>query len=258
MPAAEKRRVCISIHDVAPATWPDCLRLLEMVDAFGPVPVTLLVVPDYHRAGRIDRFPDFVRSIEKRLARGDEVALHGYFHLDESPAPRAPLGWFQRRVLTRSEGEFAALSCEEAQDRLQSGLSVMNSLGWPVQGFVAPAWLPGSAGRAVLARFPFSYTTTRAGIYLLPAWRFTWSPSLVYSVGAAWRHLLSESLDRIVLATARNNDLLRLSLHPVDAGCPQALSHWRSLIECLLRSRTPVTKAQWASAGRQCSSVLAA
>jgi len=258
MPVAERRRVCISIHDLAPATWPECLRLLELVDALGPAPVTLLVVPDYHRTGRIDRFPDFLRGIEKRLARGDEVALHGYFHLDESPLPRTPLGWLQRRVLTRSEGEFAALSCEEAERRLQSGLAVMSLLGWPVQGFVAPAWLPGPGGRTALPRLPFSYTTTRTGIYRLPAWSFTWSPTLVYSVGAGWRHAMSDSLDRIVLAATRNNDLLRVSLHPVDAGCAQALSHWRSVIPSVLCGRTPVTKAQWISSGNPCPTPLAA
>jgi len=257
MPVAEKR-VCISIHDVAPGTWPACLRLLELVDAFGPVPVTLLVVPDYHRAGRIDRFPDFLRGVEKRLAGGDEVALHGYFHLDESPAPRGPLGWWQRRVLTRSEAEFAALEYPEAESRLKSGLALMASLGWPVRGFVAPAWLPGPAGRSLLAQFPFSYTTTRTGIYRLPAWDFTWAPSLVYSVGAPWRHSMCEALDGMVLATAGHNELLRVSLHPVDAGCSQALAHWQGVIEKALRHRTPVTKARWASAGTRCQASVAA
>lgn len=258
MPAAEKRRVCISIHDVAPGTWSACLRLLELVDAFGPVPLTLLVVPDYHRAGRIDRFPDFMQGVEKRLARGDEVALHGYFHLDESPAPRAPLDLWRRRVLTRSEAEFAALECREAESRLKSGLALMASLGWPVEGFVAPAWLPGAAGRSLLGRFPFSYTTTRTGIYRLPEWDFTWSPSLVYSVGAPWRHAMSEALDAMVLATARHNDLLRVSLHPVDASCSQALAHWQVVIKNALRDRTPVTKAQWISAGTRCRASVAA
>ncbi len=246
MHAAELRRVCLSIHDVAPATWPACRRLLELVDSFGAVPVTLLVVPDYHGAGRIDRSPGFLRAIENRLARGDEVALHGYFHLDEAPSPRTPLGWFQRRVLTRSEGEFAALTREEAEKRLSEGLELMRALRWPVQGFVAPAWLPGPGSRAALPQFGFAYTTTRSGLYRLPGWQFTWCPSLVYSVGARWRHVLSETLDAAAKLATSGREIARISLHPVDAQCPSAMRHWRREIETLLATRVPVTKAQWA------------
>ena len=253
---AADRRLCISIHDVAPQTWPACRRLLDLVDSFGAVPVTLLIVPDYHRTGRIDRVPGFLRAIESRLARGDEVALHGYSHLDEAAPPRTPLAWFQRRVLTRSEGEFAALAPEEAARRVQDGLELMGSLRWPVQGFVAPAWLPGSGTRAVLERFGFSYTTTRTGFYRLPGWQYTWCPSLVYSVGARWRHVLSESLDALAQALTSGRDLARVSLHPVDALCPQALKHWSRAVAHLLESRLPVTKAQWARSA--CPSVLPA
>jgi predicted deacetylase len=254
MPVVEKKLVCISVHDVAPETWPGCRALLEMLDALGPVPVTLLVVPDYHRGGRIDRFPEFLRAIEHRLARGDEVALHGYCHLDESAAPRAPRAWFERRVLTRAEGEFAAISRDGAEERLQAGLAVMTSLGWPVHGFVAPAWLAGSGARSALGGFPFAYTTTRTGIYRLPSWEFTFSPSLVYSVGAAWRHAMSESLNGLALAATRN--LLRVSLHPVDARYPRALEHWRRVIRAVLEQRTPLTKAQWAR-GRERTGTVA-
>jgi predicted deacetylase len=258
---AEAPKVCISVHDVAPGTWPACRRLLRMIDSFGRVPVTLLVVPDYHRQGRIDRFPVFMREVEQRLARGDEVALHGYYHLDEGPRPAGPVDWFRRRVLTRGEGEFAVLPFEPARKRLQLGMSVMNSLGWPVHGFVSPAWLLGAEARAALGRFKIAYTTTRGGIYRLPGWRFTRSPSLVYSVGAAWRHWMSESLNRAVLPLARRGELLRLSLHPVDASLPQAVSHWRSVIGEVLRTHEAVTKARWAAArlaGPDAGSALAA
>ncbi len=253
---AAERRLCISIHDVAPPTWPACRRLLDLVDSFGAVPVTLLIVPDYHRAGRIDRFPEFLRAIDRRLARGDEVALHGYSHLDEAAPPRTPLAWFQRRVLTRSEGEFAALAAEEAALRLHEGLELMASLRWPVQGFVAPAWLPGPGTRGVLDQFGFSYTTSRFGFYRLPGWQFTWCPSLVYSVGARWRHVLSESLDVLAEGLTSRRGVARVSLHPVDADCPQALRHWNCTIAHLLQSRLPVTKAQWASS--PCPSALTA
>jgi predicted deacetylase len=247
MPAVERRpQVCVSVHDVAPETWPACRRLLELIDSFGHVPVTLLVVPEYHRHGRIDRAPDFIAGVEKRLARGDEVALHGYYHLDEAPAPKTALDWVQRRVLTRAEGEFAALAFEPARKRLQLGLSLMSSLGWPVRGFVAPAWLLGPAAREALSRFNLAYTTTRLGLYRLPSWEFTRAPSLVYSVGAGWRHAMSEAANRLMYPFAGGHGLLRLSLHPVDASRERPMRHWKRMLDRALASYEPVTKSVWA------------
>lgn len=234
------------MHDVAPETWPACRRLLELIDSFGHVPVTLLVVPEYHRHGRIDRASDFIAAVEKRLARGDEVALHGYYHLDDAPAPKTTVDWVKRRVLTRAEGEFAALSFESARKRLQLGLSLMSSLGWPVRGFVAPAWLLGPEAREALSRFKLAYTTTRLGLYRLPSWEFTRAPSLVYSVGAGWRHAMSEATNRLMYPLAGRHGLLRLSLHPVDATRERPMRHWKTMLARALAGYEPVTKSVWA------------
>ena len=86
-----KPGLCIAIHDVAPATWPACARLIAVLDAIGAPPATLLVVPDWHRRGAIDADAAFRRAIDARIARGDEIALHGHVHLDEARAPRTPL-----------------------------------------------------------------------------------------------------------------------------------------------------------------------
>jgi len=247
MPSAE-RCVCVSVHDVAPATWPQCRRLLEMLDAIGPLPVTLLVVPDFHRAGAVAADAQFVRAIEARLTRGDEVALHGYFHLDECPPPRTPADWIARRILTQSEGEFAALEEGEARHRLDDGLEMMRRLGWPVSGFVAPAWLLGAAARAALAQFPLLYTTTRNRVYRLPEWSFTSAAALTYSARASWRRAMSRAMVEGQLAASRSHPLLRIALHPVDARHDAVVAHWRNVITRTLRERLPVTKAAWAAA----------
>lgn len=235
------------MHDVAPATWPDCARLLSMIDSLGPLPVTLLVVPDYHKGGRIDGYPDFLRAVEKRLERGDEIALHGYYHLDEAAPPRGPNDWFKRRMLTQSEGEFAAISTAEAAQRLEWGIALMQRLGWPTPGFVSPAWLLGPGAKAALADFAFTYTTTRGGIYRLPDWRFTWSPSLVYSVGSPTRRRLSATANSIQLALMRQSALLRLSLHPVDAQFDGVMTQWQNFIAQTIETHMPITKAKWAA-----------
>src|SRR3569833_1107769 len=141
--------LCGSLHDVAPATWPACRRLLAMLDGIGPLPVSLLVVPEYHHRGCVDHGPAFVRALAARIARGDEVVLHGYHHLDERVPGSRPLDWLQRRVYTAGEGEFAALAAADAHHRLLRGWDMLTRrLHWPIAGFVAPAWLLGPGARA--------------------------------------------------------------------------------------------------------------
>jgi hypothetical protein len=39
---------------------------------------------------------------------------------------------------------------------------------------------------------------------------------------------------------------LRISLHPVDATSPDALAHWKGILQDALQTHVPVTKSQWA------------
>ncbi|HYW92461.1 MAG TPA: polysaccharide deacetylase family protein [Gammaproteobacteria bacterium] len=249
LPAERIRALCVSVHDVAPATWPECASLLRMLDAIGGVRVTLLVVPDYHRRGLIDRDSAFLKAIEARLARGDEVALHGYYHLDDAARPLDPVGWFRRRVYTVGEGEFDALPAGTARERMEQGLALLRGLGWPVTGFVAPAWLLGRAARGVIASLPFRYTTTMRSHFCLPRWQETPARSLVYSARSALRRDLSRRWNESLFRQQRHADLLRVSLHPVDARHEPVVGHWHDLVErALIDGRQPVTKQHWTEA----------
>ena len=94
------RAVLLVLHDVAPSTWADYQPFVEAVDALGNVPMTWLVVPNFHRHNALDDHPAFCRRLDERVARGDELALHGYFHDDQEPGPTTPHDWFMRRVYT--------------------------------------------------------------------------------------------------------------------------------------------------------------
>lgn len=242
--------VSVVLHDVSPHTWPACESLLEALDAVAPVPVTLLVVADHHRRGGIEDAPAFLRAIEQRRARGDEVVVHGLIHLDEAPPPRAPHTWLKRRIYTAGEGEFASVAKDEAARRLHEGWHRFTAQGWAPRGFVAPAWLMGRGTHAALREGPFAYTSTRRAIILLPNRKRLRAPSLVWSVRSAWRRRLSAVLNRRllrrVLAHPGRYPLLRLGLHPVDAAHPEAVRFWQdALREALRHGRVPVTKGQW-------------
>lgn len=246
-PDAAQRAVAVEVHDVSPATWPECRDLLALLDDVGASPVSLLVVPHYHHAVRADADRAFVRAMGARISRGDEPVLHGLFHVDDAPAPRTPQGWFERRMLTRAEGEFAVLDADAAASRIARGIALFERLRWPLAGFVPPAWLLGPGTREALARcgHPFDYVIVRTGMFHLPGWRLEHTANVWYSPDSAWRRAMSACVIRHTLSRSRDSPLLRISLHPQDARVPAVLAHWRTLIGDVVLHRTPVTNRAW-------------
>jgi predicted deacetylase len=251
------RGLCIVLHDVAPATWERCERLLAMLDEIAATPVTLLVVPDFHGHGRIDAAPEFLRAIERRVARGDEVALHGYFHRDDAPAPRSPLAWLRRRVLTAGEGEFAELGADGAETRLRLGLNLFARLGWQVAGFVAPAWLASGGTREALRRVELNWTSTHAALLDLARDRRIVAPCLTASPRSNWRRRASVAWLSIGARAVDRFALVRAGLHPGDADHAELVACWRATIVRLLARRKALTKSQ-AIAARVASAVASA
>ena len=237
------RRLCVELHDVAPATWPECRRLLDLIDRAHAGPATLLVVPDFHGRGRVDRDPAFVRALAARAAAGDEIALHGYSHADHGPRARSPLEWFRRRVRTLSEGEFAALDAKTAGERLDAGLAMLRGAGFDARGFVPPAWLAGRGARAALrARAgAFAYVALRSSLIDAAGARSVPSSTLSYAAFTATRRLLSRPVLDALARRAASAPLVRLALHPVDARFDAVRAHWSALIRGLRRTHAPAT-----------------
>ena len=249
MPPTDGKALCVSIHDVAPGTWDDCVRLQQALRAVADIPLTWLVVPRFH--GRAPPAPAMERALEGLLSEGHELALHGYTHLDSAPPRPGLRRRFMRTVFTEGEGEFAAIGEADARQRIALGLDWFSQRGWPVRGFVPPAWLLGDAAWRALREFPFEYTTTMGHFHFLPGQDALFSPSLVYAArNAAGRMLSPPAADALALLLARA-PLVRLGLHPRDAHHPALVRHAQQLLERLLASRAPRTKADFASRFRQ-------
>jgi predicted deacetylase len=241
----EMKAVCLVLHDVAPSTWADYQPFVEAVDALGDVPMTWLVVPDFHRHDALDANPAFRRVLDARVARGDELALHGYYHDDQEPLPNNPRDWFMRRVYTH-EGEFYRLSREAALARLHAGLEMFQRYDWPVQGFVAPAWLMSEGARQALRELPLSYTSSLQHLYRLPDFSAIDAPGLVWSARSAWRRGLSKILSEQREQRWREASVIRLGLHPVDMRHRFSRDYWLHTLQRLLaEGRVPLTKIDW-------------
>jgi predicted deacetylase len=239
---ATDRSLCIVLHDVAGATRAACVRTLNAIrDVAGDAPVTLLAVPRYHGEAPSAELEAW---LGERARRGDELALHGHTHRDDGK-PRGWLDRLRRSHYTRGEGEFWALTRGEAANRIDAGIEWFKRNGWPLSGFVAPAWLMGEGAWGALAARPFEYTATLRHLIHLPGKSRVTSQSVVYSSSSEWRRSTSVPWNAFVALSERRNALLRLELHPRDADFSELRSSWQGILEKALRDRKPATVADF-------------
>lgn len=242
----ERPALCVAIHDVAPATWAECLHLLRAVREVDDIPLTWLVVPQYHDSKLRSR--SYELMLDALLAQGHELVLHGYTHRDEAPLRGRLASRLLRTMYTEREGEFAAIDRADARRRIELGLAWFGERGWPVDGFVAPAWLLGKQAWAAVAEFPFTYTTTYSHFHVLRPARKLLAPALVYAARNRVGRALSPPLAALAARMTFAAPLVRIALHPRDAYHPALVLHAQRLIERLLVSREAVTKAAFARA----------
>jgi predicted deacetylase len=237
--------LCVSIHDVTPSTLPECRLIADAVARLdSSLPLTLLVVPRYH--GDSVLTPEYLDWIGGRLARGDELALHGYTHRDDSPPSQTMIERARRSVYTAGEGEFSTLSREDAAARIAQGRDWFARRGWEAQGFVAPAWLASRGTWDALREFDFLYTTTLSRFHVLRPGIALSAPCVVYSTRSAWRRWSSRAWNTALAHACAGMPLVRFGFHPKDAHYPGVMSNAMSLLERLSRDRLSLTKSAFA------------
>jgi uncharacterized protein len=218
----------VVLRGVAPSTWNASQRVLGAVREVATVPVTLLVVPRLHGEPYNARFDD---ALARRLAGGDELALHGYMHEEESPT-RGSADRFRRR-LTGGEAEFHSLRCDDALQRLHAGMRWFAANGWPLGGFVAPRWALGPGAWAALRLTPFLYTLTRDSLHALARDEAMPSHSIVHRTGGPVRRAMSLAWNALPGRLGQDAaPLVRLELTPDAADHGAVRRAWQ---HCLHR-----------------------
>ncbi|MDR7331270.1 DUF2334 domain-containing protein [Roseateles asaccharophilus] len=239
--ACSARDLCVLLHDVSPANWEGCQRVVTELrgcaDRAGvALPLTLLVVP---RQRGDDTLPArYLRWLHAMAGAGHELCLHGLTHRDDRGAPRRLHDWL-RGLPAVGGGEFAALQLEEAQQRLAEGRSWARALGFTMDGFAAPAWRLSPASLQAVAAAGFTHTCTPGEILSLPQRRVLAAPRLMLD-GRAGRRQLSIARNRHLASSAQDARLLRLELRPGDADDPELLQGWTQLLDDALRARVPL------------------
>lgn len=239
------KSLLLVLHDVAPHTWADYQPFVEAVDALGNVAMTWLVVPDFHKQHPLASASSFRHMLERRLRRGDELVLHGFYHVDDSPSPRSARDFVMRRIYT-FEGEFYSLDQATALERLEAGMALFRQFDWPLAGFVAPAWLMSEGTRKALSTLPLQYTSDPQHLYRLPDFTPVTAPGLVWSARSAWRRGLSKIVCDLYASRLQQASVVRMGLHPVDMRHDFSRRYWLHTLQHLLgQGRTALTKSAW-------------
>jgi predicted deacetylase len=229
MPAELPRTLCISLHDVAPATLGDCVRMLTFLDELHQGPIGLLVIPDLHGTGRVDRDRRFMSFIESRILHGDEIVLHGYRHDGSAPPDRGLRAWLARWMGTDPRAEFSSLPFEAARTRLLHGLAILRTAGWQPSGFVAPGWRMSSGTCDALEDLPLRYFSTRDAVTLLGSQQRIPAPTLTLGAPANWGKAAGWPWIRALARLRATNPVLRIAMHPTDQRDPAFERFWRHL-----------------------------
>lgn len=236
------RCVSVVLHDVAPAHWNRCLRVIAQVRSVArqagvPIPLTLLVVPKWHN--ETTPMP-FIQWLHRQKHLGNELALHGWNHLDQGLTPQSWWERFKRKHYTNGEGEFSALPAPAASQRLEWGRTWANQQQFSFDGFIAPAWLMSHGTWDSLRNSSFSYTCTLNQVVSLSNNRTVKARSLVFSTRAKWRRWLSRLWVKTLYQFQRNTPLLRLELHPQDCDDPAIQKCWTGILADALKTRQPL------------------
>lgn len=220
-------KLIVSLHDVHPGSLDAVARQRADLRAAGVRRLSLLIVPLWHHREPIEQDPRFVETISQWVAEGDEAVLHGWTHSCAGLTER-PRDWFWTRVYTQAEAEFRIAGVQEARIRIATGRALFERLGWPVVGFIAPAWLLAPQTCDVLRDLGFAYTTTRTGILPLQHRAAPiGSTSLCYSTRSGWRRVCSLLWNPPLARRQRRRPFLRISLHPGDVAHPAV---WRQIL----------------------------
>ena len=129
---------------------------------------------------------------------------------------------------------------------IYAGIELFQRLGWPLHGFIAPAWLMSEGTRDALRSLPLHYTSDAQHLYRLPDFARIEAPGIVWSARSPWRRGVSKILSGHLEHRFQAASTIRLGLHPVDMRHEYARRYWLQILQRLIQSgRTPMTKAHW-------------
>jgi predicted deacetylase len=218
-------KLLVSIHDVGPAFEREVDALHALLARHIPeARLAMLVVPDHWGRAPLARGSGFARRLCEWSAAGIEMFVHGWFHRDTSE--HHGFARFKARHMTASEGEFLGIDQATAATRMRDGKALIEDIiGRAATGFVAPAWLYGPGARAALGTSGFALAEDHFRVWQPQSGRMlATGPVVTWASRSAMRIRSSLAVAAAARAGLFRQQVLRLAVHPGDAGVPALVS----------------------------------
>jgi uncharacterized protein len=241
----DRQALIVSVHDVAPATRAAVEKIMMDLSRRRVPVCSLLVVPNYHHRGSSMDDRAFVRWLQDLEAQGHEIVIHGYFHERPRREGEKVRAKFFTRLYTNDEGEFYDLDYDEAFRRISQARDEFVKAGLTPRGFIAPAWLLGSAAERAAMEAEMEYTTQLTGVRDLRFGDNFLARTLVYSVRSGWRRGASLAWNFALARRLARAPLARVSIHPPDQDHPEIWQQILRLTDRLANNRTATTYRDW-------------
>lgn len=212
------KSLIISIHDYHSDSLARIAKQIEWLDKRGINKVTILAIPNYHKKGEIHKNLTVVRFLQDLIDLGNEVALHGYYHLrthSRSLSKLRPVDHFLTRIYTANEAEFYNISKEKALRLITFGLEIFKNCGIHPNGFVAPGWLISEDALNAVWETGFKWTCTLTKIINRGGY-FEKTQTFCWSTREFWRVPVSITWNYFLWLKNSNSKTIRISLHPYD------------------------------------------
>ncbi len=239
------RRLLVAIHDVSPRFEREVDQLAERLSRHvGPAKFAMLVIPDHWRGAPIAENAAFARRLRDWADQGIEMFLHGWSHKDETPATKG-LAAIKGRHMTADEGEFLNLPLTQALARMRDGRALVeDTIGRPVAGFIAPAWLYGDTAHAAMRELGFALAEDHmkvwrpaSGEVLAKGPVITWASRSKARIASS---LFAAALGRAALPFTRT---IRVAVHPGDTTVPALLESIDLTLARFARTHAPARYA---------------
>jgi predicted deacetylase len=247
---ADREALIVSVHDVAPPTRAAVEKIVTELSRHRIPVCSLLVVPNYHHCGPFTEDQGFVRWLRDLEAQGHEIVIHGYFHERPRRNGENLSEKFFTRLYTNDEGEFYDLDYDEALRRITQAREEFVRAGLTPRGFIAPAWLLGSAAERAAREAEMEYTTRLTEVRDLRSGDNFPARTLVYSVRSGWRRAVSLAWNGLLARQLDRASLARVSIHPTDRDHPEIWKQILRLTDRLVENRIPTTYRDWVAERR--------
>jgi predicted deacetylase len=237
-------KLIVSLHDVHPKNFEQYEKYIQKLHSLGIVKTSILAVPYWHKEYKTEEYPEFCQWLNDKHNQGHEILLHSFYHIEEKKKAQNFKEYITANFYTAGEGEFFRISFDDAKEKIEEGLQVLNNINIHPQGFVAPAWLVNDNTIEALKVLDFKYTTTFHGIHSITQDSFIQSPVIVYSSRSFLRRTISCIWEPIWTKINKNREILRVALHPCDLCFTKTEKSITNQIIYLLKKREAITYSE--------------